>query len=233
MRPGTPTGPGPGATPRAGAKVEGFDPPPGPVRARRYRSNGYRNTCRTHRKPFGSKVFGPDISASADASPAEVASFRAIRHDTVRSMSRIAKQQDRDLLTTRSKPQTATPFGGVRGTPKAPMGLLPATRAAWAQFWGMTELTRYLSDADVPSVDRLFELRDQAARMKRLIRKEGLTTDDGKAHPLISKVVTVEGAIGRLEDRLLLSPRARASAGVKFDAKRSADEYFESTLEDS
>jgi phage terminase small subunit len=148
-------------------------------------------------------------------------------------MPRTAKLQNRDLLTTRAKPKTASPFGGVHGTPKAPIGLLPATRAAWAQFWGMTELTRYLSEADVPSVDRLFELRDQAQRMKRLIKKQGLINDEGKAHPLISKLVTVEGAIGRLEDRLLLSPRARAAAGVQFDAKRSADDYFESTLEDS
>ena len=142
-------------------------------------------------------------------------------------MPRIAKT-DRDDLATHYQPKRATPYGFTE-RPQPPVGLLDETRAGWHAFWDDPELTRYVAETDVPLVKRLFVLRDELARMHRQLKADGPMLD-GRAHPLIPKVATLEGVVARTEDRLLLSPASRARAGVTYDGTRDRGERLRGLL---
>ena len=103
------------------------------------------------------------------------------------------------------------------------------TRAGWHAFWDDPELTRYIAETDVPLVKRLFVLRDELARMHRTVKVDGPMLE-GKSHPLIPKIATLESVVARTEDRLLLSPVSRAKAGVTYDGKRDRGDRLKGLL---
>jgi len=135
---------------------------------------------------------------------------------------------DREALAGHYIPKKATPYGFAE-RPQPPVGLRDEVRQGWHSFWDDPELTRYIAETDVPLVKRLFVLRDELARMHRTLKADGPMLD-GRAHPLIPKIATAEGVVGRTEDRLLLSPVSRARAGVSYDGKRDRGERLKGLL---
>lgn len=110
--------------------------------------------------------------------------------------------------------------------PKAPSGLLAATRGEWRGFWA-GPLASLVVDSDLPTLARLFECRDR--RRRRYLAKvdedgplvEG-STGQQVAHPLLRQVSILDGEVRQLEDRFGLSPMARLKLGAQLgDAKRS------------
>ena len=142
-------------------------------------------------------------------------------------VGRIARPNRADVITGH-QPKRPTPYGFTE-RPQPPVGLLDEVRAGWHAFWDDPELTRYIAETDVPLVKRLFTMRDELQRMHRQVKEDGPMVD-GKSHPLIPKIATLEGVVGRTEDRLLLSPASRARAGVTYDGKRDRGERLKGLL---
>src|SRR3954463_8915544 len=83
-----------------------------------------------------------------------------------------------------------------RTPPKPPAGLTAEERAAWRELWSSPVSALWTAD-DVPAVVRLIRLRAR-------IDAEGVATGP----------VSLFGQVASLEDRLILTPRARRREGI-------------------
>lgn len=109
------------------------------------------------------------------------------------------------------------PGGGLGATPpRAPNGLLPATRREWKDFWASAHAA-YINEQRLPMVRRLFLYRDKWARAMAVV--EGAMVVKGsmgqiRLNPLFDAALKLEAAIARLEDSLGISPMAAARLGM-------------------
>ena len=108
--------------------------------------------------------------------------------------------------------------------PPAPKGMLAATARSWTAFW-RSEAAALVLAADLPALERLFELRDERTRCMRAARKARVvagSTGQPSLNPLYRHVSTLDGEIRQLEDRFGLAPLSRLRLGVTFgEAARS------------
>lgn len=112
-------------------------------------------------------------------------------------------------------------------TPAPPTGLLRATQAAWVEFWS-SPLAGLLLPADLPALQRLFELLDERTRCWRAFRKRRLVTgSQGQPvlHPIARWITALDSEIRPLQDRFGLTPAARLRLGIQLgEAARSLEE---------
>lgn len=117
--------------------------------------------------------------------------------------------------------------GGRREVPAAPKGWYKATRESWDSFWS-SDLGAAVSATDVPALERLWHLRDQWERARRIVTREPLVMgSQGQPveNPLSKRMDRIAGEIRQLEDRFGLTPSSRARLNVSFgDAVRSVDD---------
>ncbi len=133
------------------------------------------------------------------------------------------RQDNRPQRALAPVPVTA----GEEGVEPAPRGWLKATKTAWAAFW-TSEVAGAVTPADRHGLLRLFRLRDMQLRAFNRYEKQPYV--DGSmgqpvANPALADAMTLEKAVLALEDRLGLSPKARANLGLAFgQAKLTAAE---------
>lgn len=112
----------------------------------------------------------------------------------------------------------------IANRPPAPKGLLAATARAWDAFW-RSEAAALVLPADLPALERLFELRDERTRCMRAARRARMvagSTGQPALNPLYKHVSTLDSEIRQLEDRFGLAPLSRLRLGVTFgEAARS------------
>jgi hypothetical protein len=121
---------------------------------------------------------------------------------------------------------TVTEINGGRsaaGMAHAPAaGWLKPTRDAWDDFW-LADVAKMLAPHHMPTVYRLFELRDAQTRMLRVFKKCPMVEGSMKqpvVNPAMATVQALEKDIRALEDRLGLTPKAQASLGIKIGEAR-------------
>jgi hypothetical protein len=106
--------------------------------------------------------------------------------------------------------------GGLERIPEANAGWLNKTKAQWADFW-QSELAGTVEITSVPVLERLFTLRDIQQRLYKEWEDEPYvegSTGQKKLNPAFTEANKLESAIVALEDRLGLSPKAKANLGV-------------------
>lgn len=113
-------------------------------------------------------------------------------------------------------------------TPAPPAGLLKATRDQWYAFWDSRVSAVVDRTSDIPALERLFELYDDARRYRTSIRKTPMVAgSQGQLvrNPFVRDLKDTNVEIRALEDRFGLSPRARASLNLTLGvtAKTMAD----------
>ena len=100
--------------------------------------------------------------------------------------------------------------------PLAPSGMLKKQRDEWSAFWD-TDVSKAVDVSDMPALSRLFELKDQWERCRRVVKKQPLI--EGSQHqlvenPLSKRMDRLSLEIRQLEDRFGLSPSSRARLGL-------------------
>jgi P27 family predicted phage terminase small subunit len=104
---------------------------------------------------------------------------------------------------------------------------LRATERAWEAFWG-SDVASLVTEADMPAIERLHDLRDERERALRGYRKERLvkgSMGQRVINPLAKAMMALDAEIRALEDRFGLTPQARLRLGVVFgEARRSLDQ---------
>ena len=148
-----------------------------------------------------------------------------------------ARRKRDDLVQDRRPNRTATlevvATDDVEALPAKPKWL-KKTKQDWVDFWAGS-ISAAVEVADRAMVYRLFDLRDRQARA--WIRYDKQPYVDGsqgqpRANPAMADAMALEKAIIALEDRLGLSPKARAQLGVTFgQAQLSAAELNRMALE--
>ncbi len=122
---------------------------------------------------------------------------------------------------------TVVDGSGLAEPPEPPAGWFKVTRESWDRFW-RSDLARTVEPTDVPALERLWHLRDQWERARRIVTKEPLVTgSQGQPveNPLSKRMDRIASEIRQLEDRFGLSPSGRARLNVSFgDAVRSIDD---------
>lgn len=101
-------------------------------------------------------------------------------------------------------------------------GWLKATKDGWVAFWS-ADLAGAIDGADVPVIRRLFGMRDvQARAFARWKKKPYVDGSQGQPvkNPAFDEAMVLERAIVQLEDRLGLSPKARANLGIAIGQAR-------------
>ena len=119
--------------------------------------------------------------------------------------------------------------------PEPPGGLLPATEAAWRDYWASPLAQLVTAGTDLMSLRRLFRFYDEhergmiAYRRKRQVKG---STGQTRLNPALRAIPSED--ILALEDRYGLNPRARLTLGIILgDAARSlADLNLELDLEE-
>lgn len=129
----------------------------------------------------------------------------------------LAKREGRVGHTT---PVTAQVFDVAPTAPPVPEGLHAAVTEQWLAFW-QSEASHVLADSDLPAVERLFRYRSEWweteedwRRMDDALRITTGSQGQLKIHPLAERILKLEATITALEDKLGLTPRARAQLGI-------------------
>ena len=103
-------------------------------------------------------------------------------------------------------------------TPKPPHGLLKATKEYWENYW-KSKLSQSVDASDMPAIIRLFTMMDERERAYRAYKKERLVLgSQGQMvlNPLAKVMGSLDAEIRQMEDRLGLTPKARAQLGISF-----------------
>jgi hypothetical protein len=120
-------------------------------------------------------------------------------------------------------------------TPDPSPGLLAASSAAWRDLWA-SPLAATFVESDIPALRRLWDLRDERARVAKVARKGRLvpgSKDQPVLNPLIGYIASLDGEIRQLEDRHGLTPKARLALGVQLrEAHRSLADLNRAFLEE-
>jgi P27 family predicted phage terminase small subunit len=141
-----------------------------------------------------------------------------------------ARRQRRNKTTS---PKLASVSSGGPGAeskstdaPRPRKEWLVQTKERWAAYWGST-LAR-LADrvADMPAIERLFDLYDERERAQRAYRRKRIVVGSmGQPvlNPLGRIIKEYDVEIRMLEDRFGLTPAARQRMHVEEDDDPSAD----------
>lgn len=116
--------------------------------------------------------------------------------------------------------------------PPAPRSTwLAPIRRDWEAFWG-GKLAPLLTDDDVPALRRLYDLRDERDRIRRVARGQYLVAGSKGQHalnPLLRQAQALDAEIRMLEDRFGLNPMARLRLGISLgQATRTLEDLWES-----
>ncbi len=126
--------------------------------------------------------------------------------------------------------------GEALDVPKPPPKLLKPIREAWDQFWA-SDLAQVVTDPDRPVVFRMFSLRnDQERALRRYRSNPYITGSQGQPvqNPAFQEAMALERQVLALEDRLGLSPKARAQLGIAIgEARMTAAELNRVAQEDA
>lgn len=107
-----------------------------------------------------------------------------------------------------------SPTGDV--VPAPPTGLLAVHRGEWVRLWE-SPLASSFADSDLPALERLFQLRDEALRHQRAGKSRPLVPgSQGQEvlNPVLRQRDALLAEIRQLEDRFGLSPRSRLQLGI-------------------
>lgn len=120
--------------------------------------------------------------------------------------------------------------------PPAPLrGWRKATRDAWVSYW-RSEVSAAAQDVDLPSLRRLFTMLDvQAQCWARYAAEPYVDGSKGQpvSNPALDDALKLERAVVALEDRLGLSPKARANLAISIgQAQLTAGDLNRMALED-
>ena len=109
--------------------------------------------------------------------------------------------------------------------PKPPAGLLKSTQAEWAGYWSSAVSAAVDLSSDRPAIDRLFSLYDERRRAFNAYKKNRMVRgSQGQPvlNPMFRAMALMDTEIRALEDRVGLTPKARAMLGIALgDAKKS------------
>lgn len=133
-------------------------------------------------------------------------------------MPRIPLTDEERRIRGRRERHPGRPAGSIRPAaerPRQPSRLGPEGRRAWRHAW---EVAHWLTVADVPAVEQLARLADQRAGYAATLASEGLTTAGSRGqlvpHPMVRAIADVDALIGKLHDRLGLTPRGRRALAI-------------------
>lgn len=111
--------------------------------------------------------------------------------------------------------------------PAVPAGLLKATESDWEEFW-RSSVAGLVEDADLPTLRRLFELRDEYERSLRAFRRSRFVSGSKRQpvlNPLARHMLSLSAEVRALEAVFGIGPVARLRAGIAFaEASRSLEE---------
>lgn len=133
------------------------------------------------------------------------------------------KDEDRRIRRNREEDQPVKALQLIQGNelagkPPAPSrSWLKITQDSWATFW-KSDVALAVLPSDVTTLERLFELRDEVARLMRAAKKQRFVTGSmGQVvvNPTYSTADKLHTKLRMLEDRFGLSPSARARLGVE------------------
>lgn len=100
--------------------------------------------------------------------------------------------------------------------PAATRGWAKVTKDAWKTYWA-SEVSAAAQDVDLPGLRRLFTMLDvQAACWARYEAQPYVDGSKGQpvSNPALDDALKLERAVVALEDRLGLSPKARANLAI-------------------
>ncbi len=100
--------------------------------------------------------------------------------------------------------------------PKAPVGLLKATRDAWDAYW-RSDVAAASAEVDLPALRRLFKAYDQHERALSLVAKNMFvkgSTGQIVLNPAAKYAQGLESTIAALEGQFGLTPMARQRLGL-------------------
>ena len=100
--------------------------------------------------------------------------------------------------------------------PELPQHWTPEVLQEWQLFWA-SDVAAAVSQSDIPSLIRLFDLRAMEQDYREQAQKEPLVTGSkGQPvqNPLLKVADTFRAEIRQLEDRYGLNPAARAKLGI-------------------
>lgn len=101
--------------------------------------------------------------------------------------------------------------------PEAEASWLPEIAEQWQDFW-TTDLSNAIDKAQLPVLKRLFRLRNEHQMLLDIAMQEDYftagSTGQLKIHPARDELRKLEPLIVALEDRLGLSPKAKANLGL-------------------
>lgn len=111
--------------------------------------------------------------------------------------------------------------------PQPPPGLSSPLRGEWERLWS-APLAATFTTSDLPALERLFTLRDEAQRHQRAAKRtptiEGSKGQD-VLNPRLRQRDALLAEIRQLEDRFGLSPRSRLQLGITLsEAHRNLDD---------
>ncbi len=123
--------------------------------------------------------------------------------------------QRQDNRPARAALAVVKPTSATR-KPAASRGWRKATKDAWVEYWA-SEVSGAAESVDLSALRRLFTMRDmQAACWARYEAEPYVDGSKGQpvANPSLDDALKLERAIVALEDRLGLSPKARANLSM-------------------
>lgn len=136
-----------------------------------------------------------------------------------------------DRRQRRNKPTElrAVPPRAIVEVPKAPPGLLKATRDWWSEFWNSDLAAATGAETDLPALRRLASLYDERERAYRAIQRGDRLVTGSKGqevlNPLYRVIASLDAEIRNLEDRFGLTPLARLRLGITLtDAQKGLED---------
>ncbi|MFA5890406.1 MAG: hypothetical protein WDA27_05590 [Actinomycetota bacterium] len=146
--------------------------------------------------------------------------------------ARRQRRNKRDATGARAvRPVSTLP---VHHPPEARTQWLASTSRAWASFWSSDFAGLLCLDTDLFALLRLFDLRDERARMANVARKNRFLLGSKNQlvlNPAYRIISSMDTEIRALEDRFGLSPLGRLHLGVTFAAATRSLEDLHSESE--
>lgn len=128
----------------------------------------------------------------------------------------LAKREGRQR---RGAPVTGELQAAAPATPEPPADLHADVLLQWQDFWD-SQAAQVLADIDLPALHRLFRYRSEwhsvADRLRVIGGGDVVEGSAGqlRMHPLSERLIKLETTITALEDKLGLTPMARARLGI-------------------
>lgn len=119
--------------------------------------------------------------------------------------------------------------------PKAPTGLLSATRKIWRAYWESQVSGAVDPDADMHRIQRWIMAVDEYERVLSVFRKARLVKgSQGQPvlNPLAGYLQNLEQNIGRAEAEMGLTPMARLRLGITFGVAQLTAEALNRALDE-